>query len=88
MKSSVLLLSLLALVISGCARTVVKKESKETVRGQPVVTEREIIIQEPVPALRACTYAATTYSHGSLSCQGGYQYLCNDGAWDGRNLPC
>lgn len=88
MKSSILLFSLLVLFVSGCGRTVVK-ESKETVREQPVITqERQVIIEKPVPAARECTYAATTYSHGSTSCQGGYQYRCNDGAWDGRNLPC
>jgi hypothetical protein len=88
MKTSVLLFSMLALLLSGCGRTVVK-ESKETVREQPVITqERQVIIEKQAPALRDCTYSATIYSHGSLSCQSGYQYSCNDGTWDGRNIRC
>lgn len=92
---SLLLSSLLTaslLLASGCGRTVVKE--KETIREQPVVTQERVIVEQPVvvketvPALRTCTHLGTTYSHGSVSCQSGYQFKCNDGTWDSTNLSC
>lgn len=79
-------------------KPVVAQESKEIIVERPVVS-REVIIEQPtltkeviverqVPALRTCAYGSTSYSHGSLSCQGGYQYRCSDGTWEGRSLSC
>jgi hypothetical protein len=78
--------------------TVVEKPTvtKEIVVEPPTVTReivvepptREIVVEKPVPGLRSCTYLSTTYSHGSISCQNGYQFRCNDGTWDGRDAAC
>jgi hypothetical protein len=87
-----------ALVGCGGRSTYVKEE--KVVEKQPVVTKEreviiekqvapaEIVVEKPVPALRSCTYGAAAYSHGSLSCQVGYEYRCSDGTWVGRNLAC
>jgi hypothetical protein len=74
------LIVLLALLVSACARPVVR----ETVVERPVVVDRQVA----AAPLRACSYAATSYSHGSMACQAGYQFRCNDGAWDSTNLAC
>ena len=89
MKSSALLISILALSLSACGTRVVK-ESKETIIEKPVAAQetKEVIIERQVPQPRSCTYGNTTYSSSSLSCQGGYQYQCLDGIWTGRNSAC
>jgi hypothetical protein len=61
--------------------------SQETVVETPAIT-REIVVEKPVNMLQSCTYGSTSYSDGSLSCQDGYQYRCDDGAWDGRGRLC
>lgn len=89
MKSSVLLMSMLALSMAACGSREIR-ESKETVIEKPVVSQetREIVVERQVQPLRACTYGTTAYSSGSLVCQGTYQYQCVDGVWSGRALPC
>jgi hypothetical protein len=59
--------------------------TKETIVQQPGVS-RQIIVEKP--ALRSCTYLSTIYSNGSFSCQGGYQYRCDDGTWNFQDLTC
>lgn len=97
MKSPIILVPILVLAVAGCGRTVVK-ESKETVVEKPVVSReviiekptvsREVVVERSTPAARTCTYGSTNYSHGSLSCQGGYQFRCSDGTWEGRSQSC
>jgi hypothetical protein len=100
MKTPILLACILALPLAGCGgRSTYVKEEK-VIEKQPVVTKEreviiekqvaptEIVVEKPVPSLRSCTYGAAAYSHGSLSCQVGYEYRCSDGTWVGRNLAC
>ena len=75
----------LALSLAGCHRTEIKEK---TVIEKPEVERHDVVIEKTVPALRDCIYSATTYSHGSLSCQAGYQYRCNDGTWDSSGRGC
>jgi hypothetical protein len=35
-----------------------------------------------------CTYNGQSYSDGSVTCQGGYEYKCNGGSWDSLNTTC
>lgn len=35
-----------------------------------------------------CTYQGTSYSHGSLVCQSGMQFKCDDGQWEARGVTC
>lgn len=37
---------------------------------------------------KSCTYNGQTYDHGSVVCQSGYEYRCNDGSWDALNTKC
>ena len=85
MRRFLLLIAMPALVLTGCGRPVVH----ETVVERPVVT-KETVIERPAVASssRACTYAGTAYSSGTMSCQGGYQYRCNNGTWDSINVTC
>ncbi len=99
MKTSLLMLALMALALSlsGCGRTVVK-ESKETIREQPVQVvehQKEIIVEKPVmhqilveqpfsTPQRVCTYSSSVFSPGTLSCQSGQQVRCEDGVWIAR----
>ncbi len=89
MKSSVLLISILVLSLTGCGSRVVK-ESKETVIERPVASQqnREIIVQKEVSPPRSCVYRSNTYSSNSMTCQDGFQFQCIDGTWNGRNLTC
>jgi hypothetical protein len=61
--------------------------TKETIVERPS-GNREIVVEKTVPAPRSCIYLSTAYSDGSISCQGGYQYSCDDGTWDFRDLTC
>jgi hypothetical protein len=61
--------------------------SKETPVETPTMT-REIVVEKPIGMLRSCPYSSTAYSDGSISCQNGYQYRCDDGTWDSRGRPC
>jgi hypothetical protein len=93
MKASVLFLSILGLAITGCSRTYIEKP----VASQPTreiivekqVPQREIIVAEkPVLMARSCAIGSTVYSHGSSSCQSGYQFRCDDGRWENRGALC
>ncbi len=85
MKRSIFIFSLLIVALAGWGRTVVR----ETVVERPVVT-RETMVETAPPVTRevivagpaACSLAGTGYSHGSISCQAGYQYRCRDGSWE------
>jgi hypothetical protein len=77
--------ALAAVLVGGCTRYVVEK---------PVV-ERDTVIERPVVAAtpaasppRACSYAGSTYSHGSASCQSQTEFRCNDGTWSSTNVSC
>jgi hypothetical protein len=91
---------MLALPLAGCGGRDTYVKEEKVVEKQPVVMKEkeviiekraapaEIVVERPSPALRSCTYGAVPYSHGSLSCQIGYEYWCNDGIWVGRSLSC
>lgn len=87
MKASALLLSALAVILVGCAypvekKTVVKKEA-------PVVyKQKEVVVQQPSTVPPNCSYGGTVYRPDALSCQGGFQYRCDDGAWVSRARSC
>lgn len=100
MKTPVLLISIVTLSLAGCSQPLMK-ESKETVIEKPVAVQpsreivvekphvtREIIVERPVATPRPCTYGPAAFSHGSMSCQGGYQFRCLDGTWQGLNTLC
>lgn len=82
MKTYVAVTALTLSFLVGCSHV---KETKETVVEKPTtVVEKPVVIK----SYRSCTTGSATYSHGSLSCQNGYQYRCNDGTWDGLNVAC
>lgn len=100
MKSSALLISILALSLTACGSREIK-ESRETIIEKPMAGQetkeviiqrptetREIVIERQAPQPRSCTYGNTIYSSSSLSCQGGYQYQCIDGTWTGHSRLC
>jgi hypothetical protein len=99
MKAPVLLVSILALSLAGCGGPL-WKESKETVIEKPVASQpsreivvqqappREIIVEKPVVVPRSCVMGSSTFNHGSLSCQTGYQYRCDDGRWLNNGALC
>jgi hypothetical protein len=77
---------LAALLLGACTRTVIER---------PQVVEKETVVERPVVAAtplaspaRSCAYAGTSYSHGSSSCQSGYEYRCSDGAWSSSSARC
>ena len=80
MTRSILVTGLCVLALAGCGRTIVR----ETVVEKPVV--RETVIERPAVALAvppaSCMLGGAGYATGSLSCQAGYQYRCNAGAWE------
>lgn len=92
MKASVLVLSILGLSLAGCSHTYTKESVIE--KEQPVAREviiqpqREVIIEKPVAITRNCLMGSSTFSHGSLSCQTGIQYRCNDGRWESQGSLC
>jgi hypothetical protein len=61
--------------------------SRETVVEAPTIT-RETIVEKPLSMLQSCTHGSTSYSDGSLFCQNGYRYRCDDGVWESRGFPC
>lgn len=93
MNRPILVTCLCVVAAAGCTRTVLKESvverpvTRETVVEKPVVVERpvvrETVIQRPAiaEAYPSCNYGGVGYSHGSLSCQAGYQYRCDSGAW-------
>ena len=84
MKATILFTSLLVLVLGACSEPLVKETKKETIVERPAEP-----IAVPVPRGGPnCTYAGTSYSHGTLSCQSGYQFQCNNGTWQGLNTTC
>lgn len=102
MKAPVLIVSILAVSLAGCGSGPVWKESKETIVEKPVVSQspppaeivvqqappREIIVQKQVVVPRDCVMGSSAFTHGSLSCQAGYQCRCNDGHWENRGALC
>lgn len=103
MKAPVLVVSFLALSLAGCGSGPMWKESKETIVEKPVASQpapppdivvqqapppREIIVQKQVVVPRDCVMGSSAFTHGSLSCQAGYQYRCNDGHWENRGALC
>jgi hypothetical protein len=96
MKLATLAIPVLALSLVGCGTETVK-ETKETVVEKPTAARETVVVPpqvtketivQPLPALRSCTYLSTTYSDGSLSCQNGYLFRCDDGSWLGRGDSC
>jgi hypothetical protein len=86
-RSIFLLLSLPAVILAGCGRPVVH----ETVIERPVVTREPAAVVDRstvASAGRSCNYAGTQYSQGTMACQAGYQYRCNNGTWDSVNVTC
>jgi len=85
MKRSVCF-ALAALFLGACTRTIVEKPVVE----RDTVIERPVVAASPAPAAapRACTYAGTSFSHGSSSCQSQYEYRCSDGSWSSTNVRC
>jgi len=86
MNRKIALIAALPFVLAGCGG---KDVVKETVVERPVVTER--VIERPA-ALGAtapsCTYASQSFSHGSMACQEGREFRCNNGAWDRTEVFC
>jgi len=84
--------ALAAVFLGACTHTVVEKPvvERDTVIERPVVaaTPAPVVVTPPAVAPRACTYAGTSYSHGSSSCQSQYEYRCNDGSWSSTNVRC
>ena len=87
MKLSIAFMSVAVLVLAGCGRQPVVKE---TVIERPVVKETTVV--QPAPAAGAtvpsCTYASQSYSHGAISCQDRTQYRCDNGVWNRTLNPC
>jgi hypothetical protein len=79
MKAAIWFTSFLILVLGACSET-----KKETIIEKPA----EPAVVPMVQGASNCTYAGTSYSHGTLSCQGGYQFQCNNGTWKGLNTTC
>ena len=83
MKRSIFVACLCAAVLAGCGKTVVRETVverpivKETVIERPAVT-RETIVTAPA----SCALGGTAYATGTLSCQAGLHYRCNNGAWE------
>lgn len=46
------------------------------------------IAAEAVAAGKDCAFAMRSFSDGSVSCQGGRQFRCADGAWQGIGTAC
>jgi hypothetical protein len=93
MKLSLALMFLLAVLLSGCSRPVVK----ETVVERPVVVERPapagapVVIERPAAAgatTASCVYASQGYSHGALSCQDKTEFKCENGVWRRTFTAC
>ena len=79
MTRTILVTGLCIVALAGCGKTIVR----ETVVEKPVVTERVIerpaVAVAPLPA--ACMLGRDTFASGSMSCQAGYQYRCDNGGW-------
>lgn len=93
MKASILCLSFVGLTLVGCTHTYVEKPvAAAPAPTREVIVEqappREIIVEKPVVMQRNCLMGSSTFSHGSLSCQTGLQYRCNDGRWESQGSLC
>ncbi len=73
MTRSIIVACLCVAALAGCGRTIVR----ETVVERPVIASAPI-----VTAPASCSLGSTAYTSGSLSCQAGVQYRCNNGAWE------
>jgi hypothetical protein len=48
------------------------------------VLQRETVVAAPM----TCMLAGNTFSAGSMSCQGGYQFRCTNGSWERIDTIC
>jgi hypothetical protein len=82
MKLSIASTLVLAALLAGCARPVVRE----------TVVERPVVIDRPAAAagatLQSCSYTSQTYSHGALSCQDRSEFRCNNGNWERTVNAC
>jgi len=78
MTRTIFVTGLCILTLAGCGRTVVR----ETVVERPVVRETVVAPTVALAAPASCSLAGAAYISGSLSCQAGYPYRCNNGAWE------
>jgi hypothetical protein len=89
MKRTIALMFLLAVVVSGCSRPVVRE--KETVVERPVPVAPATVVTPAASgatAAAACAYASQAYSHGAVSCQDRNQYRCDNGVWNRTYNAC
>jgi hypothetical protein len=48
-----------------------------------------LVVAYPANAVpRSCAYDGRNYYHGSVSCQGGSAYQCDDGSWRSLGRSC
>jgi len=81
MNRSILVACLCAAALAGCGRTIVREER---VVEQPVPAPSATVVAPPAVALAspaACGLSGNLYASGTLSCQGTYEYRCNNGVW-------
>lgn len=92
MKASSLVFAVLGLSLAACTHTYVEKPVAAQPSREVIVEQqappREIIVEKPVVMSRNCLMGSSTFSHGSLSCQTGIQYRCNDGRWESQGSLC
>jgi hypothetical protein len=81
MKLSIALMFIVAAVLSGCSRPVVK----ETIVERPVYIDRPAAVGATAPS---CVYASQSYSHGALSCQDRTEFKCDNGNWRRTFTAC
>jgi hypothetical protein len=81
MKSSIALMLLAAVVVTGCARPVVR----ETVVEKPVIVDRPAAAGS---STASCTYASQSFSQGAISCQEKTEFRCNSGNWERTLNTC
>lgn len=84
MRPSVFFVACLyAVTLAGCSRTIVRETVVEKPVAPAAVIERPTVTRETIVAAPAsCTLGSAAYTSGSLSCQAGYRYLCNNGVWE------
>ena len=91
MTRSIVVTGLCILTLAGCGRTVVRETVVERPAVRETVVERPVVVERPAVALVApasCGLAGTAYTSGSMSCQAGYPYRCNNGVWERSTGYC